>query len=155
MNNILIELFNHNKDTFNTNIKKINTYIVSDIIYASIEQNYYKYYYNKDIDDNRQSLNKLLYDVIIARNSYNISLLLSNRLSKQMNHKCWLPSEIWNIINHNLKIELINKIKTYNINIPITFTIKNNYTIGNYDYTVIYNLNENGTIETSINTNVD
>jgi len=141
MDIILIELFTHNKENFDTNIKKLDTYIDLNTITPHIKQNLDFYVY-----DNTNLLNNLLQKVIIARNSYNISLLLSNRLSKCMSHTCWLPSELWNIIGNFLKMDLINKIKIYKSYIPITLTIKNNITIGNYDYGIIYKFNENGTI---------
>lgn len=149
MEKILIELFNHNnKNDFNMNIKKLNIYIKPNIICACIEQNYCQN--NLGIDGNKYLLDGLLYDAMNARNSYNVSLLLSNRLSKCIDNKYWLPSEIWNIITNNLKIELVNKIKTYKINIPRTLTIKNNVTIGNYDYAITYKFNENGSIDKDI-----
>lgn len=76
---------------------------------------------------------------------------MTTKLSRSTDHIYWLPSELWNIIGNVLKMDLINKINKYKINIPRTLIFKHNYTIGNYDYAINYKFNENGTIESSVN----
>ena len=136
---ILTELFTHNKTNFNTNIKKLDLYI--NLNPQNIKQIY---------DDEYAESNDLLYNALVSRNSYNMSLLLSNKLSRPVKHTCWLPSELWNAINNILKMEYINKINIYKLNIPDFYIIKERTSIGNYNYLITYKFYEDGRTEKNI-----
>lgn len=70
MNKLLTELFKHDKNNFDANIKKLDLYIKEDQLkkYEKVEIDIIKMVYF----ENDSLLNMLLHDVIIARNSYNM-----------------------------------------------------------------------------------
>lgn len=139
------KLFDHNKTKFDNNFKKLDIYVDQNQI-RSYETTY-DYGFDNDMYQKQYYWNERLKNIIIARNSYNMSLLLSNRLLKLTDHICWLPSELWNIITNFIKVELIDQINNYKNTIPRTITIKRNFNIGNYDYSFIMKADEDGSIK--------